>query len=185
MLSGTKAGYLAIGSGETGYAQRAFKLKLSVALLCLLTPNLNDDPIVYDDPIALCFRELAMIGTKLPVEKKEEEGGPLAGMLGSSGGSSSMLRNPLVLGGVMVLIFWQSGRLFGNKGSPGNGSRRPGGRQFDDDMDMLRGAMSGAGSRGPGGGMGSAEFEEAFADFKRGKQMGGAAPSRFEELDQK
>ena len=126
--------------------------------------------------------ELVLLGLKLPNQKKDDEGGVMSSMLGSGSGSggsgANLMRNPLVLGGVMVLVFWQSGKLFGgrnngNGGSGGGRGGRGGGDDFgpkDFDMGMLKQAMDAAGAERQGGG-------------RVGRGGSRAAPqSRFEEL---
>ena len=144
--------------------------------------------------------ELVMMASKLPA-KKEDEDGVLGGIMGggssgSGGTASNLMRNPLILGGVMVLMFWQSGRFFGNNGGRGGRGGRGGqGGDADFDLSMLRAAQGrggGGGGRGGGGfgGMSPADFDEAFSSFKgmgggggaRGGGGGGGGSSRFEEL---
>jgi hypothetical protein len=143
---------------------------------------------------------IALLSSKLPFKTAEEAEGGIAGFLGSGGGGGGMgggmFKNPLMLGGVMFLVFWQSGKMF-NKSGKGGGR---GGPPEDFDMDMLRSAMGGAGMGGAGmggagfggagmggagfggagtGGMHGAAFDEAFRDFKSGRRV---PESRFEEV---
>ena len=142
--------------------------------------------------------ELWLLQSKQTFKESKDEpfAGPggVLGLLGGeskSGGNLGILRNPVVLGVVMMLIFWNANKWWNKDDGPPPGSGGFAGRRAlegrggleDFDMDALK-AMQ----RRAGGGKGGAEFEEAFkstfgrgrnTDFSRDPDVAG---SRFEEL---
>ena len=111
--------------------------------------------------------EISMLQTKQVFKAPGEDdgiGSTFGGSFGSKDGGMSglsLLRNPLVLGVVMMLVFWQSNK-FMNKGDGGGNTGFGGRRSLDGrgglndfDMDQLKGMMR-------QGGKGGSEFDEAF-----------------------
>ena len=124
-----------------------------------------------------------LLASKLPFKEESKEGGSFG--LGSFDGAGSgpmwLLRNPLVLGVIMMLVFWQTSKMWSKNGAGGPGA--PGsGAGLDPDVLRTLEAMRGSGGRGGGGAFGA-----EFGDFGggRGGGRGGGGGGRIEEIDSK
>ena len=152
--------------------------------------------------------ELWLLQTKQAFRDPKDDHSPLGGMFeggGDKGGmGNNLLRNPIVLGVVMMLVFWQSSKFWnkdgGGPGGPGGGRGGGGGgdrADFEDALRMMQGMKGGMGGMGGqadlsmpggrGGGMGrSADFDAAFKTTfasGRGGRRDLDAGSRLEEID--
>ena len=120
--------------------------------------------------------ELMLLASQLPFKELDKASGSFSGFEGGSG-PAWILRNPIVLGGVMMLVFWQTSKMW--RGTGDGGGRGGGDGDIDDEtlraLEAIR-KVSTADGRG---------FGSDVGDFGRGRdpRRTDSGQSRIEELD--
>lgn len=125
--------------------------------------------------------ELTLLASKLVFKEEPKDGGSFGlGALAdtSSGGPAWLLRNPLVLGVIMMVVFWQTNKHY--KGNDGGGGKGGAGGL---DADMLRTLEAMRAGGGGGGDLGDLSGLAGLGGARGGR--GGGGSSRIEEIDSK